>query len=139
MAQNSLKNGKLTLDFVLKALQKSGLVSAQQASQLTARVDPEEIAAEHPLVTVAEQGWQSHTRPSFPLTLERLTRWLSEVTSQEYFRIDPLKIDVTRITGVVSQAYAAKLKILPLKILADPAQSPVWFSMKVKYPDFVVI
>jgi len=115
-ALHPTQKDKLSLDFVLRGLLKDGLISRQQAAQLRSLVESDTDDDEHPLVTVSEQGWQSATTPSFPLTLERLTRWLAESSSQEYFRIDPLKIDVARITSVVSQAYASKLKILPLKV-----------------------
>jgi len=36
-----------------------------------------------------------------------------------YFRIDPLKLDVRRITGVISQGYASRFKVLPVEITAD--------------------
>lgn len=109
-------DGSLSLGFVLSGLQSDELISQQQAAQLKTRLQNTENEQEHPLVIVADQGWQSATTPSFPLSLERLTRWLAESSSQEYFRIDPLKVDVAKITGVVSQAYASKLKILPLVV-----------------------
>ncbi|NKB36769.1 MAG: type II/IV secretion system protein [Gammaproteobacteria bacterium] len=116
-AINSLSDGKLTLEFVLKGLKKDKLISQQQAAQLNARLaNSDEDENEHPLVIIAEQGWQSVANPPFPLSLERLTRWLAESSSQQYFRIDPLKVDVAKITSVVSQAYAAKLKILPVMV-----------------------
>lgn len=115
-ALNSPENAKLDLDFVLKGLQKDALISPQQAAQLTSRLSDEDDDTEHPLITVSDQGWQSATNPPFPLSLERITRWLAEKSSQDYFRIDPLKIDVAKITSVVSQAYAMKLKILPVMV-----------------------
>ena len=94
-AINTNSDGSLSLGFVLKGLESGGLISGQQAAQLKSRLKNEEDEQEHPLVTVADQGWQSVTNPSFPLSLERLTRWLAETSSQEYFRIDPLKIDMS--------------------------------------------
>ena len=115
-AINSPQNDYLDLEFVLRGLQTDGLISRQQAAQLTSRLTDSDEQTEHPLVIVSDQGWQSTTTPSFPLSLERLTRWLADSSSQEYFRIDPLKVDVAKITTVVSQAYAMKLKILPLMV-----------------------
>ncbi|MGH8248314.1 MAG: GspE/PulE family protein [Gammaproteobacteria bacterium] len=105
---------KLTLDFVLSELEKDGIISSQQGAQYRARARADD--SRQPLVIVAEQGWQSATRPPYALSLERLTRWLAEKFGQPYLRIDPLKVDVNRITAVVSQAYAAKLKILPVEV-----------------------
>lgn len=113
---NSRHSDKLNLGFVLKAMQRDGLISSQQASQLNSRLASEEENSEHPLITVADQGWQSATATSFPLSLERVTRWLAESAGQDYYRIDPLKIDVAKITSVVSQAYASKLQILPVSV-----------------------
>ncbi|MFT5134604.1 MAG: general secretion pathway protein E, partial [Gammaproteobacteria bacterium] len=115
-AIRSPANNRLNLDFVLKGLKQDGLISPQQVAQLVSRLSSETEDSEHPLITIADQGWQSATRPPFPLSIERLTRWLAEKSSQDYYRIDPLKIDVEKITGVVSQAYANKLKILPVSV-----------------------
>jgi general secretion pathway protein E len=65
---------------------------------------------------VADLNLHSASKPSYPLTLEQLTRWLAKKTGQEYFRIDPLKIDVGKVTSIVSQAYASNLKILPVNL-----------------------
>ncbi|MBI2994864.1 MAG: type II/IV secretion system protein [Gammaproteobacteria bacterium] len=105
---------RLSLDFILQELLKDGLVSHQQIAQLRSTIKLDE--QRHPLVVVAELGWQSAAKPSHPLNLERLTRWLAGKCGQPYLRIDPLKIDVSKVAGVVSQAYAAKLKILPVEV-----------------------
>ena len=113
-ARASATEGKIQLDFLLENLRKDGVISAQQLAQFRTLARPDDDR--HPLAIVAEQGWQSSTRPPYPLTLEQLTRWLAGKTKQPYLRIDPLKIDVNRVTAVISQAYAAKLKILPVEV-----------------------
>ncbi len=107
---------KLTLEYVLHQLKKDGIISEQQIQQLTGRLSQEEKESEHPLIIVADQGWQSHTKPPYPLSLEELTRWLARKCGQEYMRIDPLKTDFSKITNIISQAYASKLKILPVHV-----------------------
>ncbi|MBI2969420.1 MAG: Flp pilus assembly complex ATPase component TadA, partial [Gammaproteobacteria bacterium] len=113
-AASSLDEQKLTLDIVLAGLEKDGIISPHQVAQFRARGRAEDIR--HPLVIVADQGWQSATTPPYALTLEQLTRWLAGTCGQPYLRIDPLKVEVGKVTGVVSQAYAAKLKILPVSV-----------------------
>jgi len=108
--------GKLNLDYVLEQLQQDRIISPQQVAQLRAGLTKETETSTHPLVIVADQGWQSSTKPAYPLTLEQLTRWLANKIGQTYLRIDPLKMDVNKITGVVSQAYASKLHILPVAV-----------------------
>ncbi|OGT35812.1 MAG: type II secretion system protein E [Gammaproteobacteria bacterium RBG_16_51_14] len=107
---------RLTLSYVLVQLQKDGIISPQQAAQLANRSQDINKPSIHPLLLVSEQGWQSATQPPYHLTLETLTRWLAEKTGQAYLRLDPLKIDVRSITGIVSQGYAARLKILPVTV-----------------------
>ena len=62
----------------------------------------------HPLVLLAEQQWTAPGAPSRTLGLEELTEWLAGRVSLDYFRIDPLKIDFTAVTAVMSAAYAAR-------------------------------
>src|SRR3972149_10144271 len=109
---------KMKLPFVLKQLQLDGILSEQQHAQLT-KLLKSEYTTVHPLVVLADQGLRSNTQPSYPLTLERLTQWLAEKTGSLYVRIDPLKLDVGKITKVVSQAYATKLNILPIDVTAS--------------------
>lgn len=107
---------RLELAYVLDLLAEDGLIQQGQRAQLAELGAGKTRIHIHPLITVAEQGWQSRTAPAYPLSLEVLTKWLAQRVRQAYLRIDPLKIDVRQITSVVSQAYAAKLKILPVAV-----------------------
>ncbi|MCK5668440.1 MAG: type II/IV secretion system protein, partial [Gammaproteobacteria bacterium] len=107
-------NEKLTLDYVLKQLLEDGLITEQQHAQFTASHKPDNKT--HPLIILSKEGWKTPGEQSYPLTLERLTQWLAEKTNIPYVRIDPLNVDVNKVTSLVSQAYAANLKILPLEM-----------------------
>jgi general secretion pathway protein E len=107
---------RLNPGYILDLLEEDGLIKKQQRLQL-ANINSDQSKVEtHPLISVAEQAWQTSTKPSYPLSLETLTKWLAEKLNQPYLRIDPLKIDVQKITSIVSQAYASKLKILPIEV-----------------------
>jgi len=110
---------KLTLAFVLTELVGDGLISEAQAQELNTAGSRQRDPSEHPLVRVAAQSWQSAKPPRTPLTLERLTRWLSDKAHLPYLRIDPLKIDVGAVTGVIKQAYATRFNILPVAVSGD--------------------
>ena len=111
-----LSETKLTLSYILDLLEKDDLINKQQRIQLS-NISPEHTTVQiHPLIAIAEQGWQTSSKPSYPLSLDTLTKWLAEKVNQPYLRIDPLKIDIQKITSVVSQAYATKLKILPVEV-----------------------
>ncbi|MCK5336054.1 MAG: Flp pilus assembly complex ATPase component TadA, partial [Gammaproteobacteria bacterium] len=75
-----------------------------------------ENQSKHPLQIIAERNWKDESHPSRLLSLEFLTTWLAERFGLEYYRIDPLKIDVKSVTDVMSYAYAARFNVLPIKV-----------------------
>ena len=72
----------------------------------------------HPLVIVADQKWK---KGNSPLTLDALTEWLAKRSSMEYLHIDPLKIDFTGVTEIMSSAYATRFRILPVALNSKEA------------------
>ena len=100
----------VTLRYLLVALLADGLINRQQADLRSEDNDA------HPLMLIARQEWHRADQPGTLLTLEILTRWLARRTHIDYLRLDPLKIDVQKMTSYVSQAYASKLQILPVMV-----------------------
>ncbi len=114
-AAQVVQDHRLTLPEVLQALVAEGLVPKADADKLVAdrrlhRGD------HHPLVMVADQKWRSPKPPQKLLSLEWLTEWLARQTGMEYFHIDPLKINFSAVTDVMSNHYAARFKILPVEV-----------------------
>jgi len=72
----------------------------------------------HPLAIVAEQKWKSGNTS---LTLDALAEWLAKRVGLPYFHIDPLKIDFSAVTEVMSSAYATRFRILPVGVTAKEA------------------
>jgi len=70
----------------------------------------------HPLQLIAERNWKDESQTAQLLTLEFLTTWLASRCELEYYRIDPLKIDVRSVTDVMSYAYAARFNVLPVHV-----------------------
>ncbi len=70
----------------------------------------------HPLVIIAEREWPDKQTEGKLLTLDVLMQWLAQHSEMSFFRIDPLKVDVTAITAVTSSAYASRHKILPVEV-----------------------
>jgi general secretion pathway protein E len=85
----------------------------------------------HPLLAVAQCKLQTHDAPHRQLTIEWLTEWFAAKVNLPFYRIDPLKIDFTRVADIMSAAYASRFSILPLDITpteliiatADPYQT----------------
>jgi general secretion pathway protein E len=109
---------KLTLAEVLDMLLADGMIEqAQHDALITARRGQRHDS--HPLVLVAEQNWKSLTPPNKAMHLEALTEWMAQRTGLEYFHIDPLKIDFTTVTDIMSSDYAARFGILPVQVTAS--------------------
>ncbi len=109
---------RLSLREVLSALLGDAQITTRQREQLLFVAQQNEIEDKHPLALVAEQGWMSASQPPCALTIEHLSRWLAGRSGLPYFRIDPLKIDVTAVTNVFSYAYASRFQILPVAVSA---------------------
>ncbi len=72
--------------------------------------------AMHPLVAVAQCKLLSALAPHRPVTLDWLTEWLAGKVKLPFYRIDPLKIDFTRVADVMSASYATRFHILPVEM-----------------------
>ena len=110
-------------------LSLSGILDWLVADQLVGAAAAEELKKErryyrgslHPLVTIAEQKWRQSGASGKPLTLDALTEWLARRVGMDYLHIDPLKIDFTAVTEVMSSAYATRFRILPVGVTSKEA------------------
>src|SRR3954463_11565991 len=75
----------------------------------------------HPLAIIADQKWRTATAPPKLLSLEALTEWLAKRVGMDYLHIDPLKIDFSGVTEVMSSAYATRFRILPVAVNSKEA------------------
>ncbi len=114
MPVNKPHSDRLTLARVLKELKDEGLINQQQHNWLLGKSDENQRKGIHPLTTIADMKWQSASQPSFPLSIERLTRWLADTVQLPYLHIDPLKTDFSKLTSYVSHTYAARWQLLPV-------------------------
>jgi general secretion pathway protein E len=72
----------------------------------------------HPLTAVAQCKLVSNLPPHRLLTLDALTEWCASKVGLPFIRIDPLKIDFTKVADVMSASYAARFNILPVEMSA---------------------
>lgn len=95
-------------------LSEDAVISPEEARRTIARCSQAE-SAQHPLVRLAAV---SMTRASDgkPLDIEALTQYLAQRAQLEYLRIDPLKVDVGRVSDTMSAAYAERHKVLPVQV-----------------------
>jgi len=74
------------------------------------------VGSMHPLTAVAQCKIVSAKAPHKLLTLDVLTEWCAGKVDLPFFRIDPLKIDFTKVADVMSASYAARFNILPVEL-----------------------
>jgi general secretion pathway protein E len=107
---------KLTLEFLVTALVADKLITQDIADKLIALRRNMRSTEVHPLMILADQKWQDPRNPKKLLTIEVLAEWLAGKAGLPYLHIDPFKIDFAAVTKVMSNAYAERFKILPIRV-----------------------
>ncbi len=100
----------LLADGIIQKAEAKAFYNQAQAIQKNASM------AMHPLTVVAQCKLTAATPPNRLLTLDWLTEWMAAKVNLPFYRIDPLKIDFTRVADVMSASYAARFNILPIEM-----------------------
>ncbi len=74
------------------------------------------VGSMHPLSAVAQCKLISALPPHRMLTLDILSEWSAAKVNLPFIKIDPLKIDFTKVADVMSASYAARFNILPVEL-----------------------
>ncbi|GIX36007.1 MAG: type II secretion system protein E [Lysobacteraceae bacterium] len=115
-----LPGGRLRLEPLIEALLADGVLAAEAARRARSAAREAQARALHPLVLLADLKLpRADTSEGGELDLETLTQWLAARCGLSYLRIDPTRIDVPRISGLVSLAYAKNHRILPVEVDAQ--------------------
>ena len=108
----------LDLTVILKYLTSDGLIAQQDAAEIVSARRSRKESLQHPLeIVAARQLVQGPDQK--PLTLELLSEWLAKKACLQLAHIDPLKINVPAVTGIMSFAYAQRYGILCLEVSRD--------------------
>jgi general secretion pathway protein E len=70
----------------------------------------------HILTVIAQIKLHSAKAPHKQLTLDWLSEWFAQKAAIPFYRIDPLKLDFTKVADVMSSNYAARFHLLPLEM-----------------------
>ncbi|MEK8047975.1 GspE/PulE family protein [Ideonella margarita] len=108
--------GKLDLRHLLKWLRDDGALAASEADMLARRFGAS-ASALHPLMRLGGAGLVD-ARNGQALTVEALTAWLAQRCQLPLLKIDPLRVDASRVQEVMSQAYAESRRALPVAVTA---------------------
>jgi general secretion pathway protein E len=118
MAEETPQEHRLTLTEVIDALVAEGIVGATEGDRFKQERRYHK-GDTHPIIVVAEQRWKSLLPPHRTLDLETLTQWLASWSGLDYMHVDPLKINISGVTEVMSISYATRFRILPVEVRAN--------------------
>jgi len=110
----------MNLGDFLRMLVSAGKINKEKAEKLykDRKLDSSNL---HPIIIAGEQKWKDAEPPHKLMNADFLARWLATESGHEFFHIDPLKLDFTSASQMVSKAYAQRLKIMPISIKGDEA------------------
>ena len=108
--------GNLDWQRLIAWLQADGTVSADEAARASARCAQGE-SAQHPVLRLASLGVRRAADAKI-LDAEALLAWLAPRAGLAYLRIDPLKVDVSKVAEAFTAAYAQRHKVLPVAMSA---------------------
>ncbi len=106
---------RLNLQELLDALLADGLISGSQRKDASIKLDATR-EKRHPLDLITTFDWPDPRKAGAKLTMDALTQWLAARHNIGWMRIDPLSIDVAKVTAVMPYAYAARVRVLPVKV-----------------------
>jgi len=109
--------GRLELRHMLKWLRDDGVLLPEEADKLMRRFGTS-ASGLHPLQRLGGASLVD-VRDGRVLDTDTLARWLAARFELPYARIDPLRVDVGRVTEVMSVAYAESRRALPVTVNAQ--------------------
>ena len=115
--RHSTPTGRLELRQLLKWLRDDGVLAPEEADKLVRRFG-NSASGLHPLQRLGGASLVD-VRDGRALDTDALARWLAARFELPYARIDPLRVDVGRVTEVMSVAYAEMRRALPVTVNAN--------------------
>ncbi|MDY0746447.1 GspE/PulE family protein [Paucibacter sp. R3-3] len=106
--------GRLEWRLLLRWLREDGLVDEAQAQRTEQRFAAGDSSL-HPLVRLGHAGLV-RLGTSKALDVDALSEWLAKRAGLAFLRIDPLKVDVGRVSDVMSVGYAEAKRCLPVLV-----------------------
>ena len=104
---------RLQLRDLVPALVADGLLAEEDAGAIL-RYDGISSVEQPALASLAQR--RLRTPAGGPLDIDVLGKWLAARLDLDYVHIDPLKVDVSRVSEVMSSQYATRFRILPIGV-----------------------
>lgn len=109
----------LSLSALVESLHKDGVLTKENYALAKRIQRGKDDQKTHSISLLAKQNYVD-ARPSGKILNENtLVAWLADKHRLEAFQIDPLEVDVTAITQIMSYAFSERHQILAVKVTAD--------------------
>ncbi len=112
---NHRPNAPLDLNVYLDGLVEEGRINQADIDLALKNRHAPEHRGKHPVHYIADLNLADQRNPSRNLDIETLTQSLSSQCGQDYYRIDPLKIDVAQVTRVMDYKFSQRHQILAVE------------------------
>lgn len=112
-------DNRLDTQAILSSLEEEGLLSREKADLMRNIIRPGDQKSLGAIELLASKNLPHARQPGKKLTLDFLCEWLAGKIGLPFINIDPLKVDVAAVTGVMSYAYAQRFGVLPVKVTPD--------------------
>lgn len=111
-----VRKGPLDLKYFLDSLLAAGRINQQDHEIALNGRRSSRDQAKHVIQYLADLNLADRKSPDHTLDIESLAMTLSALCGQPYYRIDPLKIDVAKVTGVMDYKFAQRHQILAVEV-----------------------
>ncbi|PIP88953.1 MAG: type II secretion system protein E [Bdellovibrionales bacterium CG12_big_fil_rev_8_21_14_0_65_38_15] len=107
------QNQKIQLKHILREL-----IQCKKLDEVTARSLAKILALSkiHPLLALTEGKAGEILFQNGLTSIDKLTEWYAKRIGVEYIKVDPIKVKVESVVGVVPYAYASRLQIMPIHV-----------------------
>lgn len=110
------KNALLNLGDFLDGLIAAGKINQEDCDNARENRRSAEDRNKHIIEYIADFKFDDQKREGRKLDIEALAAELADQSGQDYYRIDPLKIDVAQVTDVMSYAFTQRHHILAVEV-----------------------
>jgi general secretion pathway protein E len=99
---------------ITKSMYMDKLLGGSETKRILQNLQDEADLSVHPILAIARQLPTSR-KTNKKLSLDELCEWYALHADLSYFHIDPLKIDIARVSNVVAHDYAKRHGFLPVE------------------------
>ncbi len=116
-AAPTMQRGLLDWREMLQVMQAQGTISADAARAAYERCS--NMSARLHAIDRLAQAQMPRSGATKPWDAEQVTEWLAKDAQLPYLRIDPLKVEITKIGELMSAGFAERYRILPISVVGD--------------------